>query len=212
MVLSNSSQGDCPQLHVFNTECRITLEPIQTSFSLPALPNVPSYLLSEPCSHTPSQDELMAAPFYPDPSQQILAICGLFKCLVINIEQLLKHAQKWQGQCVELHGWGEIIELEIGDPCNYSGFQVSGCRLFYLVCDSIDHELPFLQVHDFSHGGCARNNEVSQGRREGRVSLSAHVCSHRLPWVTQQISGLDFTVGHDSIILCVVSVPIWSTI
>ena len=207
MVLSYHSWEDFQGLHIVNTECRTTLEPKQTIFFFPCSPDDPSVLLSEPYNPAPLQDELMAAPFYPDPSQRVLVLCSdRDKCFAINTEQLLKHAQKWQDQRVDLYGWSGIMEFEIGDLYLYDVdyMWVSGCRLFSLVRGSMDHNLPLLQVHDFSYGGHSRNHGVSQGRREGGVSSSAHIGSHGFPWVAQKIINLTF--GHDGIIFCTVGI------
>ena len=202
MVLSELREA---QLQVFDTECKMGLEPIETSFyfslSDPGIDPYSCSLLSEPCSHAPSPDELMTAPFYPNPSQCILVLfASSFWYFVINMELLLELTQKWGGQRVE---WDQSIEIISSGSCVSDCTWISGCRLFYILPGEVDDSLNYLQIYDFSHASHAKNLNVIKGKREQLMSSS--ISLYKLPCIAPFLLATTLTVGHDSIVVCVVS-------
>jgi len=191
VMLSNWASGH-PQLHVFDTECRTTLKPIQTTFSISG---VPYCLLSEPCSYAPSSDEFMAAPFYPDPSQRILALrLGPRKWYTVKTRQLLELAQKRGNRCVEWSEWGEMVKFR---DMRSERVWVSGFRLFSLVLEGLEAHL---QVYD-----CSGGSRPSEGERERKMPSSSRL--YRLPWRPHQLLGTNLIVGHDTIVFDIEDAP-----
>jgi hypothetical protein len=210
-VLWDSGRGDPPQLHIFDTEQRTTIEPIQTSFSLPTA-RQEAYdpcLLIEPCGHISSPDELITAPFYPDRSQRILAFNLGRSCYAINAELLLKLAREREGQDVGWDEWGaHTIEVRGGDLCNLWQIWVSGCRLFCTVSNSRDDDDPsHMRIYDFSHAGRAKNLRTSgKAGKHGRTRrISPSIDGYELPWNSFNFCDAISTTGHDSIVFSVVS-------
>ena len=208
-MVSYPGSRSSAQLHVFDTECRKTAEPTCTSFSFPNNSGSGTHsLFSEPCSHSPSPDELMAAPFYPDPSQRILAFdLGGAKLFVVNTEFLLELARKWQGLCVE---WCEewctsMVSVQRSNISHH--IWVSGCRLFRIV--EVDGEPSYLQVYDFSPRSRAKNLNGPDGMSGGerKRCVSSGVGLYWLPWNLLEVRGASLTVGHDSMVFFVVSFP-----
>ena len=214
MVLSDPIPGRIQLLHVFDTECRAGLKPVQTSFIFQPTPSGSWIcLLSEPCSHAPSPDELIAAPFYPDPSQRIVALTldGV-KWFTINTGVSLELGQKWRDRCVEWCEWNKIIDVQVGEisRCDYP--RVSRCRLFCVVPGSTDREIYYLQVYDFSRGSRTKNLDLPDGLNEGGGERESQTPSEvglsRLPWNTRDLLlDTTSTVGHDSFVLFIVSNP-----
>ena len=192
---------------MLDTECRTGLEPIETTFSFP-----PSYsqmgtytwLLSEPCSHAPSPDEVMTAPFYPDPSQRIFGFCINGVRYVIKTELLLKLARERGGQTVE---WCGDHDIGIGfREAFHSKFAwISGCRLFCILPQEERGPLKYLEIYDCSRASRAKNVKVVEGKREGPILSS--IGSYELPWTASSEYETTLTGGHDTIVVCVVSGP-----
>ncbi|KAF9643840.1 hypothetical protein BDM02DRAFT_3191141 [Thelephora ganbajun] len=206
-----SWKRDPSRLLIFDTERGSIMNPIETSFFFSsAYPKAPTwYISSEPCSHTPSPDELMTAPFYSDPSQRILAMyfgrCDA--CHIINIEQLLELAREQVYQEVEWEEWRtHAVEVPVGEEDCIGHIWVSGCRLFCTVSDGLGSEgdaLSYLRVYGFGHAGRAKHlHALDRASEDGGTRwISPILEEHELPW---DILGFyDVTVGHDSILFCV---------
>ena len=208
-MVSYPQSMNSAQLHVFDTECRTTTKPTSTSFSFPnSLGTGTPSLISEPCSHSPSPDELTVAPFYPDTSQRILAFeLGDARLFVVNTELLLELAREWQGYFVKWYEeWCTSI-VPVQRSSNRRHIWVSGCRLFRIV--EAGGEPSYLQVYDFSPRSRAKNlnGPVGVSGGEGQRCVSSSIGLYRLPWDLQKVRGASLTVGHDSIVFCVVSIP-----
>ena len=216
VVLSDPEEGGPPQLQIFDTEQE---NPTQTSLFLPTTCQDTSImcLSLETCGNIPSQDELTAAPFYPDYSQRILAVYFGQKgpCYVINVELLLKLVQEREGQDVGWSRWGShTIEAHVGGPDNHSHVWVSGCRLFCTVSDGVNggrDASNYLRMYDFSHAGRAEYlhtlGEATEGGGVRRISPSLD--GRKLPWNSANFCGEYVTIGHDSIAFWIVSIPIF---
>lgn len=77
----------------------------------------------------------MTSPFYPDPSQRILAlsIARNHTCHVINAELLLELAQRWENQEIGWDKWrNHTTEVVVGD---YVRMWITGCQLFSITAD-----------------------------------------------------------------------------
>ena len=136
-MLSDSRKGDSPQLHIFNTKRGSTLDPVQTSFSLPYNNRgYPSRLLSEPCGHAASSDELATAPFHPDPSQRIIALnLDDSQWFVVNAKKSLELAREYEGKDVRWGKWEtELIMVRIGRVIHWNYAWVSGC--YFALCSA----------------------------------------------------------------------------
>jgi hypothetical protein len=190
------------------------MTPIQTSFSFPTThPGAPRSCLSpEPCGHIPSPDELMAAPFYPDRSQRILALSfGRHNTFyVINMELLLELAREREGRDVGWDEWGaHTIEIHVGDPDSVGEIWTSGCRLFYTVSSVDDDDPTHLLIYDFSHAGRAKYLRTLDRANEGGGTRRMSPClGYRLPWNSFDSHYGVLTTGHDSIVFCIVSILI----
>ncbi|KAF9643654.1 hypothetical protein BDM02DRAFT_1374405 [Thelephora ganbajun] len=215
VVLSESWQGDPPQLHIFDTEQGTVLGSIQTSFAFSTIHReVLLCLSSEPCGYVPSPDELTTAPFYSDPSQRILALrIGGYGWHGISLELLLGFARERQGQNI---GWDEwrayIIGVQTGKIRNFDYIWVSGCRLFCTVYDGTDdggNALYYLRIYDFSHAGRARYlRTLGRPSPNGPTKLiSPRLYGYRLPWYCRHLRNATPTTGHDSIVFCVAPDP-----
>ena len=153
----------------------------------------------------------MAAPFYSDPSQRILVLSiNQHQLLVINVELLLELAREWEGQSIELDGWGgNTIQIHLsGDTLG--GFGVFGCRLFWTASDWDDEGsfTSYLRIWSFNHADRAKHlrGPISSGTNRGVRQMSPSFDECRLPWHIENYVGAPITAGNDSFIFCVVSV------
>ena len=195
--------GDSARLLMFDTE-RVSIDGVtETSFHLPYSKDSSWFLSSEPCGHVPSPDELITSPFYSDPYQRILGL-GLGRggaCYVINTVLLLGLARSWVNQDVGWDRWGtHTTEVLVG---NCVRMWITGCRLFCITPgDQHNRDSAFLQVFDLSHRGRTKNlSGPSENGATRRVSRSS--AKRKLPWGSLCICAV--TVGHDSILFCLVS-------
>ena len=213
VVQSDDRPEGRPRLDIFDTNQGTDGKPTQTSFYLSTIHDVArfSYLVSEPCGHVPSPDELMTAPFYPDPTQRILALCynSPGRCFVINVELLLELAREREGQYV---GWEEwvlhTIEVQVGPPDH---IWVSGCQLYCTVSDVADEEndeSSHLQIYDFSHAGRSKHLHTLNGAAEsgGTRQISPALDGYKLPWNAGDFRYVSPIKGHDTIAFFIVSV------
>jgi hypothetical protein len=215
VVLKNPESSSHPGLQIFDTEQGAMAESTPTAFFFsPAHQGgYEPHFLIEPCGYIPSPDELATAPFYPDRSQRILAVySGFNTCCVINAGLLLELARERNGEDVWWDEWGaRTIEVCGGDDC-FGLIWVSGCRLFSTVSDSAYGICPtYLQVYDFSHVGRGEHLHTPDRASEGGGTrrFSPSLDGYRLPWDFPDSWNMDLAAGHDSLVFCTVSIPVF---
>ena len=202
-----------PQLQIFHTGmCRTS----QTSFFFhPTHHGDAEYaqpLLGPYGQHAPLLDEsLVSTPFYPDPSQRILAICFMWGvCCVINVEALLKLARDREEEDIRWDEWGlDTIEVHVGETKNIVQTWVSGCRLFTVALfedgeDDKGGEPSCLRIFDLSPAGRTKHLEKRTDRGKPKRWISPSSGRYRLPWDMEEV--LDATTGYDSITFHIVSI------
>ena len=209
---SDDHREGCPHLHIFDTKQETIMKPTQTSFSLffPHEAAFFSQFASEPCGHVLSPVELMIAPFYPDPSQRILALSYRVhgKCHVINVELLLELAKEREGQHVMWEEWiAHTIEVQLGDLLGHTW--VSGCRLYCTMSSFVgggDGVESHLRIYDFSHAGRSKHLRTldAPGGGRGTREISPSLDGYKLPWNPDSLVAP--VGGHDSIVFYPVSI------
>ena len=211
VMLSDPPQEGPPQLRVIDTECRTTPTPIQTSFSFSSRAPPPSHLLSDPCGHAPSSDELTTAPFYPDPSRRILAVgSGNLWWYVINTELLLGFSREREGQNISWDDWEATLTLvQAQDITSSDCTWVSGCRLFCTASRGTDYDYgqSYLRMYDFNRAVRPKNLDAQSGTEgsKRKKEVSRDFVEHQLPWRPRDLKRGAATTVHDSIVFCVVS-------
>jgi hypothetical protein len=143
--------------------------------------------------HEPSHEEASFAPFYPDPTQRVLAV--RFRdgqsLVVVKIEALLRLAK--ERGCVDLR-WREwkscFVGVKYENPCRP---WVSGHRLFRLY----GFREKAIDVYDFSVSKSVRYTEKTIGRSAQKFA-SPNVTHDLQPW-GDFVLGFSGT-GHDSIV------------
>lgn len=204
LVISVSPSGHAgsPSLLLLDTEWVSHMVPAQTLFHGPV-----SYrhwtCLFEAGGYNASAQDILATPFYPAPSQRILALStdpqGWF--CVMKVEALLKLARERAGEEVQWEEWkpylAQIFLEETSRTAHNMGPWVSGFRLFFVSAQN-DGRCD-LHVYDFSSHACTKFLP-----REGNdVVCVGPVVGHRLPWQAGDI--YDITFCHDSMIVQLVS-------
>ena len=161
--------------------------------------------MMEAGGYKPSLQDVLHAPFYPDPSQRILALSlhprkGF---LVMRVETLLRLAREQAGGEIGWEEWNPyLIEASLGSSLYRSRYVqcwVSGCRLFRVSILQVARGCS-LHVYDFS--AHARTKLLQPGDN-GRQVMHPTVTAYRLPWSTIDICDASF--GHDSVVFQVVS-------
>jgi len=109
--------------------------------------------------HEPSLEESSLAPFYPDPSQWILAVKHDCESIfVMKTETLLRLAQEWGDAALEWDQWrARVIEVRPGDV---KALWISGPRLFCMSGTTFDLEGTRMDVYDFSAQASTRHLET----------------------------------------------------
>jgi len=152
----------------------------------------------------------MIAPFYPDPSQRILALCygPHGRCFVINVELFLELAREREGQYVKWEEWvTHTIEIQVEGDSFPGHIWVSGSQLYCTMCrlEGVDLSSS-LRIYDFSHAGRSKHLRTldrpnkSRGTREISPSLE----NYKLPWNPDD--RVIPVKGHDSIVFSIVSI------
>lgn len=157
----------------------------------------------------PSPQDILSAPFYPDPSQRILALfpepwTGFY---VTKVETLLKIARERAGEEIRWEEWNSyLIETTWGTHCSTTyhwGYWVSGFRLFSSFVDWQDHHRSRnLRVYDFSpHASMKFLHQADDGRKLMHPSVAAF----HLPWDNNDCDTRGINFGHDSMVFEFVS-------
>ena len=154
--------------------------------------------------YKPSPEEDLLAPFYLDPSQQIVAVeihnPTHKSVFVMKINILLKLARECGGADLKLEQFrAHMVEVLPRDP--HADLWLSGSRLFR-ICRRWNNRKMWMDVFDFSsrasapHLGTNRSGRTMQPRIEAR----------RLPWDAYMTHFTDG--GHDSTAHLMVSTPL----
>ena len=155
--------------------------------------------------YKPSPQDTLAAPFYPDPSQRILALYmksqgGLH---VVKIETLLRLAMGRVGEEIQWEEWKscliETIPHGTPDAAYYLGSWVSGFRLFSASV-VLGESACNLCVYDFSPHASMK---FLRSPGDGCKIMHPSVPAFRLPWDDLCLVGIKF--GHDSMVAELVS-------
>ena len=190
------------RLLLLDTEQVSSGMPVQTWFHAPMAYRGWSWVI-EAGGHKPSPQDILTAPFYPDPSQRILAFSlgsgnGMS---VMKVETLLRLSRERTGGKVQWKEWKPyLLETFLEREPHESDVRswVSGFRLFRLPAaldDTCD-----LYVYDFSARGRMSSLRQPAGNdRQVRMYPSVRRC-----W--KDINMCDTNVGHDSVVFLTVSV------
>ena len=214
-----------PRLRIFDTRRWTVHNRIETTFYFSSDHKASPYfqLWLESHSFTPSMDELITAPFYPDPSQYALALNtgGPGGCYAVNTMLFLRLVRGREGKDVMWEEWAPCTFQISVDEDRIKFIRVSGCRLFLVETgegnsaatfdDPDGHGRPritdpvHLRIYDFSHAGRAKHLvHVADGTRIGvgpRQILPSSVSV--LSWEHNEIR--DTAVRCGSISFCIVS-------
>lgn len=179
--------------------------PVQTWFDGPVGHPNWSWII-EANGYKPSPQDILTAPFYPEPSQRILAFYPEPKgtILAMKVETLLWLAKEKAGGEVRWQEWEPYLFDTLVESRLYRSHfvrsWVSGFRLFHLsitwgnnVCD--------FRVYDFSTHG--RMNSLRQPAGDGPRVVQPSARRSHLPWKAINICNISF--GHDSMVFRVVS-------
>ena len=197
-----SSDGMPLRLLLLDTERVSSGTPVQTWFYPPTTYYSWTWV-TETAGYKPSPQDILTAPFYPEPSQRILAFSlGCERgMLVMKVETLLRLSRERAGEEVRWQEWEPyLLRLRTSllvDQLHVRSW-VSGFRLFHLYiveggrgCD--------LHVYDFS----ARGHMSSLCQPAGKDSQVMYASVRRLPWEVMGIHEINF--GHNSMVFQVVS-------
>ena len=196
----DASQG----LLVFDTERVSHVAPTQTRFHSAASSRrwIPFF---EASGYNPSPRDILSAPFYPDPSQRILALSmgPQWGFHVIKVERLLRFARERAGEEIQWEEWKqylfETVSQGIPDGIYYLGSWVSGFRFISAFIAWGDGGCT-LRVYDFSPRGSMK---FLHSGGDGCRVMDPSVAAFRLPRYNTGIRGISF--GHDSIVVELVS-------
>ena len=148
---------------------------------------------------------MLSAPFYPDPSQRILAMSmdPFWGYYVMKVETLLRFAIERVGEDIQWEEWKTCL-IETGpqqtlNAPRYLRSWVSGFRLFSAF-QALGDRIYDLRVHDFSPHGMAQFLHLTD---DGRKVMRPSVAALRLPQYGGYIYEINF--GHDSMVVELVS-------
>jgi hypothetical protein len=203
-VSPSPGDGMPSRLLLLDVEGATSGAPILTWFNGPAL-SLRWTWVAEAGGYKPSPQDALHAPFYPDPSQRILALSldPRKSFLVMRIETLLRLARERAGEVIQWGEWNSYLyETFLGGDfyrSRYVQCWVSGFRLFRV---SILRDMSgcYLHVYDFSAHARTR---FLQPRGNGRQVMHPSVTECRLPW--RAIDIYDVSFGHDGVVFQVVS-------
>jgi len=143
--------------------------------------------------HEPSCEDDLFAPFYPDPSQRILAFWSQISdhFLVIKVETLLRLAREWEGEDLRSGEW-QAHATWVRCTGYASIVWVSGPRLCFVGLTECGGTS--IDVYDFSTGASAGCTETAE---DGTVWRAAPDVIQALP---SNIENIAISCGyHDSL-------------
>jgi hypothetical protein len=159
-------------------------------------------LISDLGGHEPSYTDDLFAPFYPDPSQRVLAIdfISYDGVAVMKEETLLSLVQERKGEVLRWGEWGELVTWVL--PGRHpDGLWVSGPRLRCVY--STDSGEPLMETYDFSARGPSRQTERVG---VGEIQRFAPSVTQNLP--VDEIYDIIAAYGcHDSTTFALVNLP-----
>lgn len=154
--------------------------------------------------YKPSPEEDLFAPFYRDPTQQIVAV-ELYKpshksVFVMNVDVLLKLARERGGEDLK---WEQLRThmVEILPRDHHADLWVSGSRLFRMRRRWDDRKM-WMDVYDFN----ARASTLYMGTNRSGRTARPRIEGRGLPWDAYMTHFSDS--GHDSIAHLMVRTPI----
>ena len=160
----------------------------------------------EASGYNPSPQDILSAPFYPDPSQRILGLSmgpqwGFY---VTKVERLLSIARERAGEEIQWEEWKpcliEIFSQGTPDGTYHLGSWVSGFRVFSAFVAWAHHGGCTLRVYDFSPRASVKFlHSVGDGCKVMYPSVAAFC----LPQYDTGVCGISF--GHDSMVVELVS-------
>ena len=183
-------------------DTKLPMGPTQTLFHGPVSPRR-WVCLFETGGYKPSPQDLLTAPFYPDPSQRILALSvepqgGFY---VVKVETLLRIARERAGEAIQWEEWKpSLIETAQGTHSRTYCREhwVSGFRLF--STSRMLSEGRNLRVHDFSPHASMKFLHLAD---DGRKLMHPSIAAFRLLQYNSFTRGISF--GHDSMVVEFVS-------
>ena len=192
------------RLLVIDTERVSRMAPTQTLFHGPVTSRRWSCLF-DTGGYKPSPQEILTAPFYPEPSQRILALSTepQKEFSIMRVETLLRFAKERAGKEIRWEEWklyliGIVLQKAPGTLFHMRSW-VSGFRFFSAPIGGYDGACD-LQMYDFS----ARSLQKWVRRTNvGRQVMHPSGPGHHLPWDATDIYDISF--GHDCILVQLVS-------
>jgi hypothetical protein len=180
--------------------------PVQTWFYGPTVFQSWAWMV-EASGYEPSPQETLVAPFYPDPSQRILAMSLDTQdgYSVMKVETFLRLARERAGGRVQWREWSPHLILAYAKrrplTLTYIRSWVSGSR-FFRISNPGGRSTFHFNVYDFSPLG--RTKHFWRG---GGTHKVMHRCAKRihLPCLGNEIIR-DASFGHDSVISQIVSI------
>ena len=196
--VSACEDNGSPGLLFLDTERVSLMTPTWTRFRGP-VSSCRTICLFDAGGYKPSPRDMLAAPFYPDPSQRILAFSMDSKWLhVVKAETLLRLAMGRVGEEIQWEEWKscliEAIPHTTPDTAYSVGAWVSGFRLF--SASVVPGEGVYnLCVHDFSPRASMM---FLHSAGDGCKVMHPSVPAFRLPWDNLCLIRIRF--GHDSMV------------
>ena len=132
--------------------------------------------------HVPSREDDLFAPFYPDPSQQVLAVEFVDFVIVTKTAALLGLAQEREGERLQWGEWRSHATRVWRDRYTYAKTRVSGPRLCY--AEVIGSEETMVDVYDF---GARASAACVESTRDGVAQRFTPSVTKILPWKMGQI-------------------------
>ena len=202
--VSAPEDNESPGLLLLDTERVSLMTPTWTRFRGPVSSRNLARLF-DAGGYKPSPQDTLAAPFYPDPSQRILALYvePQRELYVVKAETLLRLAMGRVGEELQWEEWKscliETIPHATPDTAYCLGSWVSGFRLFSAFV-MLGERVCNLSVHDFSPRASMR---FLHSAGDGRKVMHPSVPAFHLPWNHRFLIGIRF--GHDSMVAELVS-------
>ena len=147
----------------------------------------------------PSCEDELFAPFYPDPSQRVLAVV-FFGCIIVaKIEALLKLARERKGEHLQWAEWQTHVTKVRRDGYT-SRLWVSGPRL--CCAELTGSGETSIDVYDFGARACA---ECRESFEDGVAERFAPSVTKIMPWEVDEI--ITSSGSHNGFSFVLVKIP-----